>query len=83
MYIRNTFTASREDLERCAGRAKQAARIIREKDVLMECYLLGAHHTINMLINHGDGIKDEETFLTRLTAEWAVENGEPLEVWDE
>lgn len=83
MYIRNTFTASRSDLELCAGRAKQAAAMVRDKDVLAECYLLGAYHAIHMLLNYGDGIKDEETFLTRLTAEWAVENGEPLEVWDE
>lgn len=79
----NWYYCERYKMERCAGHTKEAAWRIREKDVLLECYLLGAHHAIMLLLNHGDSVDDHDRFLNRLTAEWRTENGEPLEVWDE
>ena len=63
MNIRTTVTGSVADIERCAGRCKQAASTT--EDETLQVYLCGAANALLTLIGmeYGD---NEERFLTRL-----------------
>lgn len=70
MYLRNNFTGSRADIQRCAGRCKQSAEAMHDGGGIMaEAYLMGAACALYTLLDMEEG-NDEETFLTRVTLEF-------------